>query len=70
MKAISLLVVALVGFIGLAHAEFDPVDHDGIKRPKEVTKILPVEEVKHLLPQVKSIQFDITDHDGFMRPKE
>ena len=70
MKAISLLVVALVGFIGLAHAQFDPADHDGIKRPKEVTKILPAEEVKHLLPQVKSIQFDITDHDGMKRPKE
>jgi hypothetical protein len=26
--------------------------------------------VKHLLPQVKSIQFDITDHDGMKRPKE
>lgn len=70
MKAISLLVVALVGFIGLAHAQFDPADHDGIKRPKEVAKVLPSEEVKHLLPQVKSIQFDITDHDGMKRPKE
>jgi hypothetical protein len=70
MKAIILLVVALVGFIGLAHAEFDPSDHDGIKRPKEVKKVLPAEEVEHLLPQVKSIQFDITDHDGMKRPKE
>jgi hypothetical protein len=70
MKATSLLVVALVGFIGLAHAQFDPDYHDGIKRPKEVTKVLPAEEVKHLLPQVKSIQFDITDHDGIKRPKE
>lgn len=70
MKALSLLVVALVGFIGTAHAQFDPVDHDGIKRPKEVTKIAPAEEVKHLLPQVKSTRFDITDHDGIMRPKE
>jgi hypothetical protein len=70
MKALGLLVVALVGFVSLAHAEFDPTDHDGIKRPKEVKKALSTEEIKIFLPRIKSDQFDITDHDGIKRPKD
>ena len=65
MKALSLLVVALVGFIGTANAQFDPSDNDVIKGPKEQHK---VELVK--LTQLKMAHFDPSDHDGIKRPKE